>query len=222
MSTKLKNILSELSTDVKAIHSDDRISFRYLHLKFLSKLQYFLRIEAKSREILKDLSLWKTIDCIKLISINSNSCGYIDSCNTLKRSETQIPEAYNTSYGQLIKVMSIDGLTEYSIIKSNDYSDYINRLFGIIKPPFWIENNYIYIPNTDVNYIKVMILPKNSKDVDILNGTATSCSSILDSDVNYPDYLITLAKQEVLKEISGVYKRTPEDEKGDLNTNIKN
>jgi hypothetical protein len=45
---------------------------------------------------------------------------------------------------------------------------------------------------------------------------------ILDSEINYPDYLITLAKQETLKEISSVYKRVVEDEKGDNNSNIKN
>lgn len=222
MAQKLITILSELASDTKAFNLDDRISFRYLYHKFNSKIQYFLRLEAKSREILKDYTLWKKIDCLELIDVASNSCGFIDGCNTLKRSKEKIPEAFNTNYGPIIKLLTI-GVNgeELKLINSSAYSSYITREYNN-KLPYWIENNYIYIPNTNIQILKVLIMPKNPIEVDILNGEATKCSKIFDSIVNYPDYLITLAKQEVIKELLNGYKRVIEDEKGDDNTNRKN
>lgn len=221
MAQKLKTILSELATDIKSINADDKTSFRYLHSKFNSKIEYFLRLEARSREILKDKSVWKTIDCQELIDVNANTCGFIDYCKTLKRTKDKIPEAYNTNYGQLVKVLTLDGRSEFTMIKSNEYSDYTNREFKSNKAVFWLEDKYVYVPDTEIQFIKIMLLPKNSSEVEKLN-CPDECNLVLESEVSYPDYLITLAKQEVLKEISNVYKRTIEDEKADNNTNIKN
>lgn len=221
MAKKLREILSELATDIKSLNIDDRISFRYLHSKFNSKIEYFLRLEARSREILKDASIWKTIEYQELIDVSLNGSGFIDYCNTLKRSKNKIPEAYNTSYGQLIKVFSVDGRSEFTLLKSIDYPDYINREFVPTKGVCWLENKYLFIPNTEIEYVKIVLIPKDSSEVDNLNN-CDECSLVLDGEVGYPDYLITLAKQEVLKEIANIYKRVVEDEKGDNNSNVKN
>lgn len=222
MSVKLGQILSELATDIKSINVDDRTSFRYLHSKFLGKIQYFLRLESKSREILKDPNVWKTISCVDLIDVNNNSCGYIDSCNTLKRSKVALPETLVTNSGPVIKVFTIDGRTELSVTKAQEFTDYSNREYASKRLAFWIEDKYLYIPNTTIEAVKVMLIPKDESEVDAANGsTTTGCTSALDATISYPDYLITLAKQEVLKEISSVYKQITEDERGDNNTNNK-
>lgn len=222
MAKTLRQVLSELVTDIKAVNLDDRVSFRYLDSKFKSKVEYFLRLEAKSREILKDFSIWKPINCIDLIDVASNACNVTDICFTLKRSKDKIPEAYNTNYGQLIKVLTIDGINEFKPIKSNEYGDYINREYIRNKYVYWMEDQYIYIPNTTIETIKSLIIPKNPIEVDKLNCEASACASPLDAVLSYPDYLITLAKKEVLNELLGAYKRVIEDEKGDDNTNVKN
>lgn len=221
MSRKLHDILSELATDVRSLSLDDRISFRYLHQKFNSKIEYFLRQEARSREIFKDVSLWKPINYIELIDVNNNVCGFIDNCNSLKRSKFKIPEAFNTNYGLLIKILTLDGLSELKLINSADYSSYTKREYNTNKLVYWIHDGYIYIPNTILEAVKGLIMPKDASAIDKLNGVISKCSSPLDGIVTYPDFLITIAKQEVLKEISDVYKRTVEDERGDDNTNSK-
>lgn len=221
MAQKLREILSSLATDVKAINLDDRISFRFLNTKFNDKISYFLRQEAKSREIFKDFSLWKSINCIDLIDVNSNACGFIDECKTLKRSEKQIPEAFNTNWGQLIKILTLSEDIEFKGIRSSELSDYLNREYSKPTSVYWLQDQYIYIPNTNLETVKGLIIPKDASAVDKFNCDLSQCASPLDGIVSYPDYLITLAKQEVLKELSGVYKRTIEDEKGDDNTNSK-
>ena len=133
----------------------------------------------------------------------------------------EIPEGFETNYGQLIKVFSLDGKREFKQIKSTDYSSYINREFKKDEiDVFWLENKHIYIPNTDIEAVKALIIPKRCSEVDKFNNKPI-CYLILDTEVCYPDYLISLAKQEVLKEIATVYKRVIEDERGDENTNNK-
>lgn len=221
MSKTVREIVSELASDIRAHNLDDRVSFRYLYSKFKGKVEYFLRLESKSREILKDPSVWKTISCVELEDTSNTTCGYIDGCSTLKKSKTKLPKAMNTSYGPIIKVFTVDGRTEIGITKPHEYSDYTNREYKTKKLAFWIENDYLYLPDTAIEAVKVMLIAEDESAVDAANGTSTGCSSALDATVSYPDYIIALAKQEVLKEISSVYKQVTEDEKGDDNTNNK-
>lgn len=222
MNKTLRDIVSELATDVKALSGDDEISLRFLAQKFNSKLEYFIRLEARSREFAKMQNIWKPINYVPLIDVPLAANGFTDACNNLKRSENTIPTAINTNYGLLIKVLTIDGRFEFKSIQSELSADYFKREFGVADKAFYIENNYVFVPNTDIEAIKILIVPKEPCSVDKLNGTIGKCSSPLDCVITYPDYLITLAKQEALKEISGIYKRVIEDEKTDDNTNIKN
>ena len=217
---KLKQIISDLATDLKALNLDDRLSYRFLISKFRDKIQNFLRQDARSRELLKDNSIWKSISCLKLIDVDPVGCGCFIGCNTLKRTEIKIPQAYNTNYGLLIKVFLIDFSKEFRAIQRGEYKDYINREFGKNLKVYWIEDDYIYIPNIEIDDITVSILPKDPLEVDKINGTVNMCTSPLEANINYPDYLITLAKKEVLSEL-GASKGLAEDEKGDDNTNVK-
>lgn len=220
MDIKLRTIVSDLASSVRSFNKDDRISFRYLARLFKSKIAYFLRIESKTREIFKEFGIWQTINCIELCDVPTNSCGYIDNCHTLKRSRIRIPEAYSTIYGPIVKVYSVDRRQEFKFIYSGQYKDYTMREYNPNKNVFWIEDRYIFVPDSSIESVIVMILADDSIEVDKLNG-CSECLSPLDGEITYPDYLITLAKQEALKEISGIYKRTVEDEKGDDDTNRK-
>lgn len=219
--TTLRSIVSDLATDVKAINLDDRISYRFLLNKFNSKLNYFLRLEAKSREFAKLQSIWKPIDCIKLEQVDISKCSYIDNCKLLKRSVNEIPEAFATNYGLLIKILTIDGLQEFKLISnSSEYKDYINRRWSKKLKPVYIENKYLFVPDLDISSVKILIIPINPFEVDKANGNLTACSSPLDATIGYPEYLITLAKTEVLKELLPE-RNIVQDAKPNDNTNEK-
>lgn len=219
---KLRDIVSDLAIDAKALNIDDRISFRYLANKFISRISYYIRLEGRSREITRNLSVWKPINCIELIDIAPNTCGFVDNCNTLKRSKEKLPKPYDTSYGGLIKIMVLDKSREVKLIKPNDYKAYTtgkfmkNNLYG------WIQDDYLYVPNTDIEQLTGMLVPKNPADVDALNSNCTTCVYPLEGEVNYTDYLIDLAKRDVMQDLQGGYRRMVSDEKGDDNNNIKN
>lgn len=225
MSKTLRDIVSELATDIKSLNLDDRISFRYLANKFNSKLDYFLRLEFKSREFANQQDIWKPIDCVNFKEVNTNGCNFIDRCTTLYRSVCQIPEPYNTNYGLLLKVLTIDGRREYKLIsKSSDYQDYINRRWKGNLRPVYLEDHYLYIPDIYTEAVKLLVIATSLHAVDkcraCSSGKSIECINPLDTEVPYPPYLITLAKQEVYKELLS-RENVREDEKGDDNTNRK-
>lgn len=217
----LRAICSDITNELKALNLDDRFSFRFLSNRFIDRISTFLRVDARSRELLKQYDLWKPIHCVELTVVPVTTCGFIDGCNSLKRSVIKLPEAYVTNYGSLVKVFTIVDNHEYTQIKSFEYSDYTNREFIVNKRVFWVENGYIYIPNDTAKQVKILIIPKIPIEVDILNGEASKCTSPLDSNILYPDYLVSLAKQEVVNGLANITKRIVEDEKGDDNTNRK-
>jgi hypothetical protein len=217
----LRQIVSDIASDLKAVNLDDRYSFRHLASKFRDKIAYFLRIEARSLDFLKEMGSWKPINCVELESIPVTVCGDIEGCLTLKRSKVEIPDAYETNFGDILKVTTIDGLQEFSPLENSlEYKSYLMREYPTGKQPFWIENKRIIIPNTTVEAVKVLLMPKNPIEVDILNCAVTQCTSPLDAEISYSQYLINLAKKEVLSEL-GAFKNVVEDEKGNDNTNAK-
>lgn len=219
MAQKIRQIISTLAIDVKSLNIDDRTSFRYLADKFRDKIGYFLRLESRSREFTKDLSIWKPIHCVELEEVATNACGYKDDYNTLLKSKIKIPEAYNTPYGLLIKVLTIDSRYKFTQIASNQYKDYTTLRYGGSNLLFWLEDGHIFIPNSSLEAVKVLIIPKEPAEVDNLNNPC-NCLYPLDGEVNYSDYLITLAKKEVLAELFPG-KSITQDEKGNDNTNSK-
>lgn len=222
MAQTLRQIVSDLAQDVRATNADDRVSFRYLANKFRDRFAVFLRVEARSREIFKHTGIWQSINCIELEEVAVTACGNIGHCYTLKRSKTQLPDSYSTNYGLLLKILTIDGLKEFKLIaQSFDYKNYVTREYGNPEPICWIQDKYLYIPNTTIEAVRALTIPKDPTAVAKLNGSCEVCISPLEAELNYPEYLITLAKEEVLKDLVGVYKRTTEDEKGDDNTNRK-
>lgn len=215
----LRQICSDLATDIKSLNLDDRLSFRYLANKFKDKIAYFLRQEARSREIVKAMGAWKTLDCIELEDAPKACCPDVPELVNLRRSIKEIPEAYNTNYGVLIKVLTIGG-KELKHINSFDYNDYINREYAANKEVFWLQDKRIYIPNSCLDLVTGVILAKDPLEVDKFNGKTSACVSPLDGQIDYTDYLIMLAKTEVLRDL-GIGKTVVEDEKGDDNTNRK-
>lgn len=220
MAQTLRQVLSDLNSDVKALNIDDRLSLRFLASKFRDKIGVFIRQDAKNRELLKESNIWKPIDCVELTDVSAIDCCNVDDGQTVKKSKIKIPEAYSTTYGNLIKVFTLDLQTEYIQIKSFQAKEQTTREYGSGKY-FWIENQHLFIPDSNLKAVKVLIIAKNPLEVDIINGKCDKCTSPLDAELNYPPYLITVAKSEVLKELSGITTRVIPDEKPNENENQK-
>ena len=149
-------------------------------------------------------------------------------CTKLTRTKDKIPETFSGYYGNLIKqVASINFGQFYDFIRSPRlWKDIQNRPFkdNRIKYYFFI-NGYIYIPNSDVESIRVEALFKNKWEVDILNKKQCStckegCVKPLDYEFVCPDYLLNPVQTETVNKLINKFN-IPIDERIDLNSHQK-
>lgn len=221
MKDTYREIISDVTGSLRSLNIDDRISRRLILSILEDKAKNLIKQDADSRRLLKTTDMWLSIDCIDLCPIPPTSCGDIGECKVLMRSKKQLPEVYETNYGDLIKIMTIEYGKEYTQIRLFDYKDIRNREY---KDPgkryFWILDHYLYIPDSEVRTVFGIGLFRNPYEVDKFKGIE-DCKAFLDYVFPCPDYLLDVVKSETKKELAEIYKRIVPDEKPDLDVNIK-
>lgn len=137
------------------------------------------------------------------------------------KSQKQLPTVYESSYGDLVKVLTIDGGKEYKQIKPFEYKDIKNREYKDANQRyFWILDHYIYVPDSEVKEIMVIGLFMFHEEVDKL-VSGDECIFPLDSFFPAPDYLLSVVKEAVIKDLATVYKRIIPDVKPNNNPDDK-
>lgn len=214
MKVTYREICSDILNDLKSFNLDDKISYRFIKNKLIDKASYFLKQDSKSREIIKFADYWKPLDCIGLEEVSISECGDI-GCKKVMKSIEQIPSTLQLYSGNALKLFNIEYTKEYNLTQPYLYKDLINRQFKSKNGYFWIIDNYIYIPDSEVEFV----IPFGIFREDQI--AISNCKKPLDSYFSFPEYIVTLSKQEVLKELLGGYKQLVSDEKSDLNNNSK-
>lgn len=219
-----RQVVSDVITSLRSINIDDRISNRFVLSRLKDKVRLLIKQDLDSRRLFKITGIWKTIKCFPMISIDFMECGLdIPHCNFVMKSVKKLPKSFDSSYGTLVKVFTINGDKEYTQIKIGDYKDILNREYinKNIKY-FWIDDGYIYIPESQVEEVMVVILTENPQEVDILNNIKGSeCLKPLDSVFPCPTHLLDVAKTQTILELAKVYKGLVEDNRPDQNSNNK-
>lgn len=215
-----RSIISDIVNDVNSVNRDDRFSYRYLANKLRDAAKLFLKQDSDMRKIFKMYQLWKSVNCVELEDVDILQCPwYLKDCHTIKRSKIKIPKTYETSYGNAVVVSTLKNERNFKQIKAVEYSENAVNKFakGYL---FWIEDDYLYIPDSSISFVKIYGIFTDTTEVDKLNGV-NSCLSPLDLEFSFPEYIISLAKKEVLKELMGTNKQIIPDNKGDLNTTTR-
>lgn len=222
---KYREVVSDIISTLKANNVDDKmsLSYRFILFKFMDKADIFLKQDADQRKILKINGLWKPLNPIELID-DSNVSNNLDLLESypIKRSRKKIPITYSTNFGSLIKILNVNNSLEYKQIRPFDYKEiqrreYINKRVKY----FWIDDGYLYIPDSDVEQVRGFGLFRNSLEADHFNGKIDCCYKPLDSDILLPDYIISLSKTETIKELLGSLKQIQEDEFPNSNNSEK-
>ena len=213
MAQTIKEICSDIINDLRSYNLDDRVSYRFIKNKLIDKANYFTKQDAELRKITKLSNLWQPIDCVELEEVSLSNCGG-NGCKKVMKSTTKIPDTYQTGYGYTLKVFNIDYTKEYNIIQPSYYKDIINRPYATKNGYYWLVDGYIFIPDSEVEVITVLGMFKET-----LNTSKDGCPKPLDTIFAFPDYIVTIAKQETLKELLGSFKQINPDESPNLNTN---
>jgi hypothetical protein len=131
-----------------------------------------------------------------------------------------LPVTFESTYGNIVKILTLDFSKEFTKIEPFTYKDFKNRKYGP-KNFYWIIDNYVYIPDSESEDVYVLGAFKYKNDVDVLNGVSNECFSFLDSPFNFPDYMVSLIKNETIKTLVAANKQIIEDVKPNLNQNDK-
>lgn len=216
----VQNTLNSLSNDM------------FVHPKLILNIgrdvvSDFLKKDSESRRVTTISEGWSEIECLPLIEVPITECSDLDVrlCNKLMRTKDKLPETFSGYYGNLIKhVASINFGQFYDFVRSpRIWKDIQNRPFkdNRVKYYFFI-NGYIYIPNSDVESIRVEALFKHKWEIDKINKKDCTtckkdCIKILDYEFVCPDYLLLAVETETVNRIINKLK-IPADERIDLNS----
>lgn len=207
-----RQFCSDISNELRANNIDDRYSYRFLVSRFKDKIKNFIKQDADNRRLSK-LLIFKTfpiIDMEEVPYINYNVD--IPDYRTLRKSKKPIINTLSTNYGNLLNIFDISGDRKYTIINHSEYKDILNLEFRDKSIKYaWIENGYLYIPDSDVEKVKPVGIPENPEELN-----CEPCSKPLDTEIPFPQYLIDIIKKDLINELLGG-KRIVEDNNPNLN-----
>lgn len=218
-----RQIVSDIVGSLASLNIDDRFSRRFILSILVDKTELFIKQDGDQRRLFLVTDIWKSIPCLDMCDASTEVCAGVpgNCCNSLRVSKVEIPEVFESSYGDIIKVMTVDHSKEYTQTKIFNYKDLKNREYqDPNKRYFWILDRHIYIPDSDVKQVFVIGLFKKPYEVDKILDPSL-CVFPLDYNFPCPDYLLDVVKTATKQELASIYKKIIQDSRPDQDPNKK-
>lgn len=219
MSKSNREFVSIVQNTLNSVSSDLFISPKYIVKMGQDIVSDFLKKDSESRRVTTVSEGWSELECLPMIEVPVTECS-LDTylCTKLMRTKDKLPETFSGYYGNLIKnVASVNFGQFYDFVRSpRQWKDIQNREFkNKHQKYYFFLNQYIYIPNSEVEEIRVEALFKNKWEVEKFNlKNCTTCKNKcikpLDSEFVCPDYLLNPVITETINKIAVKYKINPE------------
>jgi hypothetical protein len=222
-----RQIISDITTDLRAYNLDDKISKRFILNKLRAYAKTFIKRDAETRRLMSLTDLWVDVSCVEMCEAPLVDCCNEDipDCTMVMRSKHKIPETYETFYGELLEVHNPTYAKEFRQTTPKAYKNLVLREFRDKRIKYyWLSNGYLIIPDSMVQTVSLRGVFENPAAARKLNSCLTDddkCFSLLDQPFVCPDYLESVIKQETLKDLFGFYKRVTTDENPNMNNNIR-
>jgi hypothetical protein len=222
-----RQIISDISSDLRALNLDDKVSKRFILNKLRNYASTFIKQDAESRRLMALTDLWTDVSCVEMCEYPLvDCCGEdIPDCTTVMRSKYKIPDTYETFYGEMFEVHNPTYAKEFKQTTPKGYKNIKLREFQDKRIKYyWFSNGYLIIPDSMVQKVSirgVFANPAEAKKLDSCAIEDKQCFSTLDQPFVCPDYLVSVVKKEVLKDLFGFFKRVTPDENPNMNNNIK-
>lgn len=212
---------SDIVGSLRSLGIDDRIPTRLVLAIGRDYTRTFIKQDADSRRLFQITDIWKSIPCFQMCEEDAVKCGCLPDCQYVMKSTKQLPAVFDSSYGDVIKIFTIDGSKEYTLIKSFEYKDIKNREYQNSGQRYcWILDRYLYIPDSKVKEVMVVGLFMFPNEVTKL-VEGSECLYPLDEYFPCPGYLLSVVKDQTIKKLAEIYKRLIPDAKPDGNPNSK-
>lgn len=230
-------IISRVRISTKLDNADSRVTDKYLYNVIQTSRNTFLEREDNKKALIKNVSIFSTLNKIRLIEVDTvEACGLETDC-FIKRTQFKLPKILEASWGVIIRgVTSTDGFTRVHETTELSYNRKLNINDNYNKDAYWFyKNGYLYLPNVRWNYIKVDALFEDKSIVEALNechiigcdddtcvgdpDKVNVCESMQSREFVCPSYLESLIITAAEQEITQLLKRYPEDANINKNPN---
>lgn len=214
----IREFVSIVKENLNSVSLDDTLSNEHIYWVGVNVAKLLIKRETESRKIFKNTSLFKRI-CVPMKEVSGNDCGISFPCNKIMRSEKQLPKGFLTNFGSLLLVFNINRDKDYKEMSVTAYKNLKNQKYKSRSTGyFWIENDYLYVPDSEVEMLYVLGLFTDPEELLAFEGA--TCGKILDLPFPAPDYFYDVITDLTVQKISNK-KRIPLDEDGNLNSNDK-
>jgi hypothetical protein len=192
----IRTFISIIRNSLDSISQDNYISGEMIFNVGVSYATLFTKREADSAKVFKNTSSFKFIDCIKMKEVSAIECtDFKLPCSTIMRSVEKIPTPFLSNYGSLIQVYNLTGEKDYTetnpiAFKSLSKQKYQSKQKGY----FFIKNDYLWIPDSEVEAVSAMILSPDIKKL-------TKGCVLLDEPFPVLDYLESIVIESTVKQL---------------------
>ena len=224
--TTNRDIVNLFKVQIKEINGDWYASDRAILAELLSVRNLLIKREIDKRK-LKDVdSLYTTIPCLEMIEVPlAECCSYRAPCN-IRRSKYPLPKVGESIWGYIIEgIWSIDGKVTFDKGTAQKYATLLDLLD---KNPniYWIQNNYLYISDPDIETVKArLFLEDLEMDLKLFSCSEEFekmlCMNPLDDKFRCPGYLIQNIMEISVKKYLSFTRAIPNDQT-DNDTQIPN
>lgn len=210
----IRNLISAVRQNLNSYSLDNYISGEYIYDVALSYSKLLIKRESDSGKIFKNTSFFKKIDCVEMETVPISSCSVlIPKCKTIQKSKEKLPNVYVSNYGSLMMIFNILRDKEYKEVNPIVFKNQQNQEFKPKHGFFWIENDHLFIPNSNVEVVSILGL---FSDLFELNKKE-KCFKILEQDFPTLPYLestiIELTTNQIINSV-----KIPSDEDSNINS----
>lgn len=211
----LRQLISDVRSMNRILSTDSMITDRAIASEIRSNSLLLIKRDTNLRKLWATDTIFTTIPCLELEEVSIIECTDFTDEQTIAKSRHKIPSISEGNYNYVIQgVYSINALGgRGNKLKEITINRYMNLLrLGLKRTDiyFWVNDDYIYVTDPDVQKIRVTAffdkdIPNEimyPEDCDCANSTVTNneyCKNPLDKSFALPGYLrkqvITLTNQ---------------------------
>lgn len=212
----IREFISTIKNNLNTIPLDTRLSGEYIYFTAMNIASFLIKRETENRKIFKNTSIFYKLPCVELEEVSVVDCNFNISCKTLMRSKKPLPKAFLSNYGSVIQIFNVMRNKDYKEVSITHYKNISSQKNKARNTKyFWIENDYLYIPDSEVEILVVIGLFSNPEEVIAFNEEY--CTKLLDFTLPVPDYLLQPVTEMTLKQLS-IRLQIPRDEDSNLNS----
>jgi len=224
-----RKIVSDIKASNRILSGDAVLNDRAILSHAINVSKQLIRRELNLRKLTTTDSIYTVIPCLELIEVDlSECCSYADEC-TIARTKTQIPRIEESNYLNAIQaVFSINQKIKLKEITPSRYINILNLPKRINETYFWLQNNYLYVTNPNVETVKLIAWFAEEVPTEILYPQGCDsckckevintelCKNPMDNEFKAPGYLhkpiIDMTTEYLLRTYFNVPMDTQDDQ----------